>query len=89
MWISIGAGLGYVIGLIEKKDRHFLVGGSADVLRARPAFGWRVPVRLTRENLKSFGAFPITVFDRERFATNDHRHTMKRIDMPGCGIAGL
>jgi hypothetical protein len=80
--ISFGPGLRHGVGSIQKEDRYFLVGGSAYVHRAMPAFCWRVPVRLTHANLKSFRFSPITVLDRKCFATHDHGHTMKRIDMP-------
>ncbi len=85
--MSVGR-LSHGVGVVEEEDRDLLVWIGSDVHAAMHAVGRLVPVRVPGHEVELEPLAPITVFDREGAATQNHRHAVKRIAMPGHRLTG-
>ena len=76
------------IWTVEKENRNLLIRTLSDIHRSMNAGARLLPLDLSRSDLNALAVASITVLNREGIASQDHRHSLKRIAMPRHSLAG-
>jgi hypothetical protein len=74
--------------MIEKEDGDLLIRSFTDIDATMDLFGGLIPIHLPGRDLEALNLTHIAIFESEGLSMQNDSNTVKRVTVPGHGLAG-